>query len=132
MSNDPAVIDEMLRTARKIAVVGMSTKPWRASHNVGRYLAEHGFRIFPVNPMHKEILGMPCYANLDMAQDAALKETDLAQAGRGFVGAEPDMGSDHDRASLIASAAYCSYASTGTGSIRTIARHFPLASMYRA
>ena len=84
MSNDPAVIDEMLRIARKIAVVGMSTKPWRASHNIGRYLAEHGFRIFPVNPMHKEILGMPCYANLDMAQDAALKETDLVQAGKGI------------------------------------------------
>jgi hypothetical protein len=73
--NDPAIIDEMLRTAKNIAVVGMSNKPWRASHNIGRYLAEHGYRIFPVNPMHKEVSGTPCYANLDMAQDAALEQT---------------------------------------------------------
>lgn len=75
MTNDPAIIDEMLTTARNIAVVGMSNKPWRASHNIGRYLSEHGYRIFPVNPMHQEVLGMPCYANLDMAQDAAQEQT---------------------------------------------------------
>ncbi len=39
MDNDPAVIDEMLSKARTIAVVGMSDKPWRASHNIGKYLA---------------------------------------------------------------------------------------------
>ena len=47
MSNDPAIIDEMLRTAKTIAVVGMSDKPWRASHNIGSYLAENGYRVFP-------------------------------------------------------------------------------------
>lgn len=73
--NDPAIIDEMLRTAKNIAVVGMSNKPWRASHNIGRYLAEHGYRVFPVNPMHNEVLGMPCYSNLDMAYDAAHEQT---------------------------------------------------------
>ena len=39
MTNDPAVIDEMLRTAKTIAVVGMSDKTWRASHHIGKYLA---------------------------------------------------------------------------------------------
>jgi len=48
MSNDAAAIEEMLRTARTIAVVGMSDKPWRASHNIGLYLAAHGYRVFPV------------------------------------------------------------------------------------
>ena len=43
---------------KNIAVVGMSDKPWRASHNIGRYLAEHGYRVFPVNPALKEILGL--------------------------------------------------------------------------
>ncbi len=50
MSNDPAVIEEMLRTAKTIAVVGMSDKGWRASHNIGRYLADNGYRVLPVNP----------------------------------------------------------------------------------
>ncbi|HEX4757731.1 MAG TPA: CoA-binding protein [Terracidiphilus sp.] len=71
MLNDSAVIDEMLRKAKTIAVVGMSDKNWRASHNIGRYLAENGYRVFPVNPALKEILGQPCYPDLDAAQAAA-------------------------------------------------------------
>ncbi len=84
MSNDPAIIDEMFRNTKTIAVVGMSDKPWRASHNIGRYLAETGFRVYPVNPALEEVLGGPCYADLDAAQAAALKETGSGQAGRGI------------------------------------------------
>jgi uncharacterized protein len=84
MSNDPAVIDEMLRNAKNIAVVGMSDKPHRASHNIGRYLAQNGYRVFPVNPVLKEVLGGPCYPDLDAAQAAALKETSSAPTGRGI------------------------------------------------
>jgi uncharacterized protein len=90
MPNDPVVIDEMLRNARTIAVVGMSDKPWRASHNIGKYLAEHGYRIYPVNPSLQEILGQPCYPNLDAANAAALKETDSAQTVRGSNDPGPD------------------------------------------
>ncbi len=75
MSNDPAVIDEMLKTARTIAVVGMSDKSWRASYRIGHYLAENGYRVFPVNPALGEVLGMKCYADLDAAQAAARAET---------------------------------------------------------
>ena len=71
MSNDPAIIDEMLGTAKNIAVVGMSEKPWRASYNIGKYLAEAGYRIFPVNPRLNEVLGVACYADLDAAEAAA-------------------------------------------------------------
>jgi uncharacterized protein len=69
--NDSAVIHEMLTKAHTIAVVGMSDKTWRASHNIGRYLASHGFHVLPVNPALTEILGMPCYPNLEAAQKAA-------------------------------------------------------------
>ena len=75
MVNDLTVIDEMLRNAKAIAVVGMSDKKWRASHHIGRYLAENGYRVFPVNPSLKEILGQPCYPDLDAAQAAACAET---------------------------------------------------------
>jgi len=73
--NDSAIIDEMLRAAKNIAVVGVSDKPWRASSNIARYLAEHGFRIFPVNPKLKEVLGRACYADLDAAEAAARELT---------------------------------------------------------
>jgi len=72
--NDPEVIEEMLGTARTIAVVGMSDKTWRASHNIGRYLAGKGYRVFPVNPSLTSILDMTCYPDLDAAQAAARAE----------------------------------------------------------
>ena len=75
MGNDPSVIDEMLRSAKTIAVVGMSDKTWRASHNIGRYLAANGYRVVPVNPALIEVLGLKCYRDLDAAQIAVTKET---------------------------------------------------------
>jgi hypothetical protein len=74
MSNDPAVIDEMLKTARTIAVVGMSDKSSRASYQIGRYLGENGYRVIPVNPVLGEVLGMRCYPDLDAAQAAVRAE----------------------------------------------------------
>jgi predicted CoA-binding protein len=75
MQNDRAVIDEMLQTAKTIAVVGMSDKASRASHNIGKYLANNGFRVLPVNPALTEVLGMVCYPDLDAAQAAAPEQT---------------------------------------------------------
>ncbi len=77
LGNDPAVIGEMLRTARTIAVVGMSEKTSRASHHIGRYLAENGYRVLPVNPALSEMLGMACYPDLNTAQAAARKLTSM-------------------------------------------------------
>ncbi len=73
--NDPKVIAEILEKARTIAVVGMSDKTWRASHNIGKYLAANGYRVLPVNPALKEVLGVPCYPDLDAAQAAAMAQT---------------------------------------------------------
>ncbi len=73
--NDQAVIDEMLHTARTIAVVGMSDKTGRASNHIGSYLAANGYRVLPVNPVLKEVLGMTCYPDLDAAQAAAKEQT---------------------------------------------------------
>ncbi|MBI3553739.1 MAG: CoA-binding protein [Elusimicrobia bacterium] len=49
---------------KTIAVVGCSAKPERAGHYVPAYLQDHGYRIVPVNPGHKEILGQTCYKSL--------------------------------------------------------------------
>jgi uncharacterized protein len=75
MTNDRSIIDEMLRQAKNIAVLGMSDKPSRASFNIGRYLKNSGYRIFPVNPVLKEVLGQPCFSTLEEAQTAARAET---------------------------------------------------------
>ena len=73
--NRSDLIDEMLRMAKTIAVVGMSDKPSRASHNIAGYLAKHGYRVFPVNPALTTVkvgdVEVPCYATLDAAQSGA-------------------------------------------------------------
>ena len=74
MLNDPTLIDEMLRKSQTIAVVGMSDKTWRASHNIGRYLVMQGYRVLPVNPKLKEVLGLKCHPDLDAAQSAMQDE----------------------------------------------------------
>ena len=72
--NDPTIINEMLRTAQTIAVVGMSDKAWRASHNIGRYLVMQGYHVFPVNPALTEVLGLKCYPDIESAHVAAQKD----------------------------------------------------------
>jgi predicted CoA-binding protein len=47
-----------------IAVVGLSPRPERPSHQVARYMLSAGYRIIPVNPGHSEILGQVCYPDL--------------------------------------------------------------------
>ena len=71
MPNDRILIDEMLRNARNVAVLGISDKPWRASLNIGRYLKNSGYRIFAVNPSLKEVLGQGCFASLEEAHAEA-------------------------------------------------------------
>lgn len=51
------VIDQVLATTRRIAVVGLSPNPWRASHDVARELQADGYEIVPVNPEVDEVLG---------------------------------------------------------------------------
>jgi uncharacterized protein len=62
--NEPEVIDKMLSDAKTIAVVGMSDKPSRASHGVSAYMQRQGYRIVPVNPGLKRVLGETSYPSL--------------------------------------------------------------------
>lgn len=75
MNQNPQVITKLLAESRVIAVVGLSPKPDRPSHEVADYLQRHGYRIIPVNPASAgtHILGEHCYATLTQAA-AALAE----------------------------------------------------------
>ncbi len=57
-------ITELLRSAKIIAVVGLSSDPMRPSYGVSAYLQSQGYRIIPVNPQIKEALGEEAYPSL--------------------------------------------------------------------
>ena len=56
---------ELMRDAKTIAVVGFSSDPARASHQVAQYLIDAGFTVYLVNPLERgEALGRPVYASV--------------------------------------------------------------------
>ena len=62
--NDAKQIQSALASARTIAVVGCSPNPDRPSNAIARYLREQGYRVIPVNPGHRQILGEACFRSL--------------------------------------------------------------------
>ena len=67
---DPKRLREILRTARRIAVVGLSRKPERPSHGVAAYLQSAGYTIIPVHPAGGLTLGEPVHPDLRSAAAA--------------------------------------------------------------
>lgn len=67
----PDAIQQALECQR-IAVVGLSGNPARASHQVARYMLEAGgdYEIIPVNPRETSVLGRDCYPDLLTAREA--------------------------------------------------------------
>ena len=64
--NPPAeAIERLLRSARLIAVVGLSADPMRPSHGVARALQGFGYRIIPVTPAAATLLGEPAVPSLE-------------------------------------------------------------------
>ena len=61
---DVATIQRVIHTARTVAIVGLSGNELRASNFVGYYLKRHGYRVVPVNPREKTILGETSYPSL--------------------------------------------------------------------
>ena len=63
-SSDEALVIQRLLTMQRIAIVGLSDNPARASHGVASYLQGVGKTIIPVNPKIEMVLGLQCYPSL--------------------------------------------------------------------
>jgi predicted CoA-binding protein len=80
--NETAPDDRELRAllgdSKVVAVVGLSSKAHRPSHEVAKYLQDNGYRIIPVNPNESEVLGEPAYASLrDIPRDVKVDVVDV-------------------------------------------------------
>ncbi len=61
--SDATGLTEILKK-QTVAVIGCSTTPGKAAHEVPAYLQRHGYTIIPVNPYADEILGVPAVESL--------------------------------------------------------------------
>ena len=55
---------DLLRQARTIAVVGLSSQSWRPSNSVSAYMRRAGYRVIPVNPNETQVFGEKAYPDL--------------------------------------------------------------------
>src|SRR5256885_13318634 len=67
--DDTNTLRRILRDSRTIAVVGLSADWYRPSYFAAKYMQEHGYRVVPVNPKYREILGEKCYPSLAEVPD---------------------------------------------------------------
>jgi len=61
-----SIEEDVLKENLRLAVVGLSANPERPSNMVAGYMKENGYKIIPVNPNEKEILGETCYPDLSL------------------------------------------------------------------
>lgn len=62
--NSSETIKRILDECRTVAVVGLSSNPMRPSHGVANYIKRQGYRVIPINPNEREVLGEKAYATL--------------------------------------------------------------------
>jgi predicted CoA-binding protein len=82
MTNE--LIDDLLKMAKTIAIVGISDKPERDSYKVAEYLQRHGYKILAINPLQAGniILGEQCYPSLAQAKQETGLEIDIVDCFR--------------------------------------------------
>jgi len=76
--SDPKVAEQILRSYRRWAVVGCSSRPWRASFGVSRYLLKQGYDVVPIHPREVEVHGRKVYRDLvSVPSDPPIEVVDL-------------------------------------------------------
>lgn len=71
-------ISKRLNEANTIAIIGCSANKYRTSFHIASYLKENGYRILPINPNYKEILGQKCYTKIgDISADTDIDIVDI-------------------------------------------------------
>ena len=62
--NEKETIKQIFDKCKVIAVVGLSSSPFRPSNSVAAFMQRKGYRVIPVNPNETKVFGEKSYANL--------------------------------------------------------------------
>jgi uncharacterized protein len=74
---------QILQRSKNIAMVGLSSNPFRPSHFAAIYLIAEGYNVIPVNPRETEILGRSCYPSVTAAaMDYPIDVVDVFRASK--------------------------------------------------
>src|SRR5258708_28202742 len=79
---------ELLKNYKTIAVVGLSSNPMRPSYDVTEYMQAAGYRIIPVNPNERKVLGEKSYARLEEVPEKIEIENVFRRAEEGPAGGD--------------------------------------------
>jgi len=82
MTSERDSVVEKILGMKTVAVVGLSKDPSKPSHDVAKYLLEHGYRVIPVNPTVKEVLGQTSYPSLLDLPDPLRREIEVVDIFR--------------------------------------------------
>jgi len=63
--DDIAGLRRILVSSRSLAIVGISANWYRPSYFAAKYMQDHGYRIYPINPNYTEVLGERCYPDVE-------------------------------------------------------------------
>ena len=75
-------IPQILEEVSVIAVVGLSTQPYKEAHRVPAYMQAQGYRVIPVNPHADEILGEEVYRSLGDIPEPLAEKIDMVNIFR--------------------------------------------------
>ena len=62
--NEDEMLIKLFQQFKKFAVLGISQTWQRPSNFVGKYILNHGYTVYPVNPNYKSVLGQSCFQSL--------------------------------------------------------------------
>ena len=82
MSSDLEHVIEKALEMKTIAVVGLSKDPAKPSHDVAKFMQNHGYRIVPINPTVDEVLGERSYPSLLKLPDELKREIEVVDIFR--------------------------------------------------
>lgn len=71
LASEASIKNKILKNAKTLAVVGLSSNPNRAGYTVPAYLQRAGYRIIPVNPNLSDALGETAYPDLSSIPEPA-------------------------------------------------------------